>query len=64
MDIQYKDNGNILVDGKEYIPRERLENAIDEAVSYGRTEKIKKAAVVSISIITLLLVSIIRNRLK
>lgn len=42
MDISIKENGNALINGKEYIPMSRLEEDIDEAVAYGVRKKIIK----------------------
>ncbi len=39
MEVSIKENGNALIDGKEYIPLERLEADIDGAVAYHARKK-------------------------
>lgn len=39
MDVSIKENGNVVVDGKEYIPMSRLEEDIAEATAYNARRK-------------------------
>lgn len=53
MEVNFKENGNAFIDGKEYIPVSRLEESIDDAIRYTtRRDFLLKVAFVAAIIIS------------